>query len=470
MLLTPLLRQGETEEEIVVDPIQPTSGSVVNASSNIFNATNQQHLSSQSGGAISVGVPVRPTVEELMRRFYESGMPDDDRAQLKREIRSAILEQPNAFTELKISNDKEASFRLIPEYAYLEKLKNDPGTGSYYSIDNCSEYDSAEVVRIGSIKRERFDYWGQLTLPKMEALKSEGAEMGRQLKGLRGIIDQGKKRIIEFFSLRSKKSDQNRVAEGKGEDVKIDTKKVEPFGFDKTEAARLNTENASPNGIGIMTFDNNDNNVQLIGCFNQRGLLQGQGIARVPGVGTYFGDFRNGTPNGTGQFFHQNGDHFSGRYEVGMSSGPGVFTRTDGLRATSKRTTHGLFYKTKIEYLQTSKEGGGSDITEEERPTLSEERLDGTRTLPGNELPKGFVLADGVQRSGLYYRTVHGGFALAQSTDYQCHNYEVTYIIQPDGRAIKDYNHHRFSLNGNPDNIGRGDACDQKKGKGKVKA
>lgn len=344
---------------------------------------------------------VKAAVESYFSAF---GADEAERKKVKLDVLELMINHSSKFIDLPVATDPNKTYRKKPDRALIE--------GVWHTSQLGDDYEFADV----KIKREphhfsiqklsmfegRAEFWG-LVKPDLSAKRKvdkvvpeqrNKANFSQKISSILSALKQPKREKTPNVSIKFHFLDK--LFQPASSDTEKNSVKVQP------------KERLVPAGVGVMQYKpcwENNESIVHIGDFDNKGRLKGKGIARVPGLGVFHGEFRDGYPHGKGCLYYENGDRYEGSYDHGVGCGKAVFTTNSGRESTAINTIHGLFRNAKFRELDITSASakGGRDADKPQKET--NRGKDGTAKLEDRFAP-GF----GNDWDMVHYHRVDGGY------------------------------------------------------------
>lgn len=385
------------------------------------------------GGKTEVLSPIEK-IELALQNYYLPSNANEERQQVIKSVFGLMREYKSKFVELAVETVPKKTYRKIPRKTYIEDVWHMSGLGGDFDFSKVrhDEWKSYLGIKNLDMFYGKAEFWGVVrtefvleraqepddsrveTLQRSSSLKrmelSESSPKRPEKKDPFGLFGK----LFQFLSTDSQrnsvpKTSSKKSLPSKDEKAAPSTSEIRSVAPEPTERIIRET----PGGIGVMTYSLScsgngvQGNITHIGNFDKEGRLQGQGVARVPGLGVFQGNFRDGYPHGQGCLYHENGDRYEGRYDHGVGRGSAVFTTNGGRRSTSDNTILGNFRETVTVELDPHPLNS-SGHSEDEAPKKSTGgRLDGSMSVKKVEYVPGYFSAADKYR---HYRRVDGGY------------------------------------------------------------
>lgn len=357
---------------------------------------------------LSTDQKIKMAVESYFSDFDSS----EDRQNVKQAVFDAMIAHEFKFIDLPIETAPNKTYRKKPQKALVEDVLTMSKLGNafdfsdvrvrrrntYLSIKELNMFDG-KAVFTGVVKTE---------VEAKAEVKSPGSELPEKLSlfAPKALSKDNHERPQEknnfgffgklFWSWRANAKQNDLPVPSSKESLPSKEKRAVTSESEIRSAVISPAERVVreyPSGIGVMVYEpywENNTRIEHIGKFDDKGRLQGQGIARVPGLGVFHGEFRDGYPHGAGCLYYENGDRYEGDYDHGVGVGEAVFTTNGGRESTSKNTIHGLFRGSRIRELDPNLAHSNGPDSGEQQKQITEHNKDGTIELKSGKKAPGF--------------------------------------------------------------------------------
>lgn len=388
---------------------QPAESDVnLSKSGNASGVTKSKGKHGKSAGSKAtkkIALTPKQKVKAAVENYFSAfGAPEAERKKVKLDVLELMINHGSEFIDLPVKTGPNKTYIKTPEQTLIEGVLRMSQLGEDYDFADMKIRREAHHFSIQKLSmfEGRAEFWG-LVKPDVTAKREvdkvapeqpNKANLNQEMASILSALEQLKRRKTPKFSMSF--GFLNKLFQPSSTNTEKDSVKLEP------------EERLVPAGAGVMQYNpygENKKSIVHIGCFDNKGRLQGKGIARVPDLGVFHGEFRDGYPHGKGCLYYENGDRYNGSYDHGVGSGDAVFTTNSGRESTADDTIHGLFRNTRFRELDSTSASakGGPDADKPQKET--NRGKDGTADLKDRFAP-GF----GYDRDMMHYHRVDGGY------------------------------------------------------------